>query len=471
MKKISDLLFKNIFWKLLCVLLAALLWLVCINVVNPIVTRSFSNPLTIKNLDIVESNGYILLNREELENQLISVSVRGVNNSFSQVSANAFAPYIDVSPIDYLHQTNIGTNQPLIVHVDRIGASAMSNFSADSIQTNPLTVNIRLDKITQVSKPVTVNITGDEMESYVALPGHTEPETITITGPSTVLNRISTVSVEVDVTGASQDVSVKLVPQIIDVDKRDITSQVELSEEFVEIRIPVNMYAKIPIQQNYTGSVAEGYAVTSISKSIDFVEVVGTKEDIAKLEQIVLPDLNLSGWTATDSRSFDVRPELIDTSLSVVNGTPNEVVITVNIEKQIEKEITLNAEDIRIIGMSGSEWEFTIPGGEISFVVKGLAEKINAFNASQVLDASANVSALEPGTHQVNVSVLLPQGITLGGEQPVIEVIVAEAGADTDTDTDTEADSESDGAGEEVGQPGEDADGETEQPGEDGEAE
>lgn len=426
MKKISDFLFKNILWKCLSIILATLLWLVCVNLVNPVVSKSYTSSLAIKNLNVVESNGYVLLNKDEVENQLVIMTVKAVHDSFNTINNSHFQPYIDVSPIDYLSEENIGADQPLNVYVERLGTAALSSFSPSSIETNPLKVNIRLDKITEVVKPVTVNILGTARDSYVALPGQATPETIKITGPSTVLNRISSVSVEVDVNGVSDDILAPLAPKIIDIDKKDITDQVTIDTEYVEVKVPVNMYAKIPIQQSYTGSVAEGYDITSITKSIEYVEVVGSEDDINSTPYIKLPDLNVSGWTATDSRSYDVRNGL-NTKLSVVNGTPNEVVVSVNIEKQLKKEFSLSMDDIRVIGMSGDIGaSVNLPRGDLNLIVKGLPEKINSFDASMVLDASVNIFLLEPGVHEVVVSVLLPQGIYLDGEEPVIEVTITE---------------------------------------------
>lgn len=427
MKKISNFLFQNILWKCLSVVLATSLWLVCINVVNPIVTKTYSNRLIIRNLDVVEANGYILLNKEELENQIVQMTIKAVNDSFSPINNSHFQPYIDVSPIDYLREANIGMDQPLNIYVERAGTAALSSFSPTSIETNPLKANIRLDKITEVTKPVTVTITGAAMDSYVALPGQANPDSIKITGPSTVLNRISTVSVEVDVSGASEDLILPLTPRIIDIDKKDITDKVEMDVESVEIRVPVNMYAKVPIEQKYVGSVADGYDITSITKSIEYVEVVGAEEDIKRIDSIKLQDLNVSGWSATESRSYDVRQALIDTRLSVVNGTPNEVIVTVNIEKQQKKEIIINIDDIRVIG-SRPGYVVDLPSGEMLVTVKGLPDKISGFDASGILDAYINIFMLESGVHEVRVSLILPQGIYLEGDEPGIVVVISELG-------------------------------------------
>jgi len=430
LKKISNLIFRNFLWKCLSVVLAALMWLICINVVNPIVTKTFANRLVIKNLDVVEANGYILLNREELENQLVRVNVRAAGDSFTYLNDGSFQPYIDVSPIDYLRDANIGRNQPLNVYVENKGAAAMSSFNPASIDTNPLTVNIKLDKIISVEKAVTVNVTGTPLESYVALAGQATPDTVTIRGPSTLLNRISTVPVEVNTNGAGEDLIAYLTPRIIDIDNRDITEQVEVNVNYVEVKVPINMYAKIPVRQDYTGTAAYGYEVVSVERSVEYIEVVGAEYDIKALSYIKLPDLDVSGWAATDSVSFDVRPELIDTSVSVVNGTPNEVVVTVNIAKQIKKEISLDSAQIQILGNSEADGEAEIIPQSLTFTVMGLAENINAFDETKISGAFIDVQGLEPGTHELLVSIVLPRGVYFDGAQPVAEVLIPQADED-----------------------------------------
>jgi len=416
---INEYIFKNILWKVLSVCLAALLWLVCVNVVNPVVMKTFTNNLTIRNLDVVEANNYVLLNKDELENQIVVMRVRAVSDSFPQMGS-FFTPYIDVSPIDYLSDANIGTAQPLNVRVDHLGNTALSDFNPASIETNPVKVDIKLDKIEEKVLPVTVNITGAPLENYVALPGFASPDTIKVKGPSTVLDGVVSVSVEADVNGAFEDVFLNIAPRIINAEKMDVTAQLTMDVNRLEIKVPINMYAKIPVRQNIKGTPAFGYEMTALSRSMDYIEVVGAPDDITATSYINLPDIDITDFTRSETMSFDVRPGLIDTSLSVVNGTPNEVVVTVTIEKQIVREISYTSEYIRIIGWGYDIDEITLPE-DVKVTIRGLATKLINFDEGKILGASIDITGLAPGVYELPVSFLMPAGV-YADEEPVVEV-------------------------------------------------
>jgi YbbR domain-containing protein len=226
----------------------------------------------------------------------------------------------------------------------------------------------------------------------------------------------------VDVNGAYEDVLVNLAPHIMDIDKRDITAQLTLENNYVEVKVPINMHAMIPVRQNYKGTAAAGYEITSIVRSVDYIEVVGAPFDIGEADYITLPDLDISGLTSTRTFSFDVRPELIDTSLSVVNGTPNEVAVTVAVEKQIKADVTYQTRHIRVVGKGNNVGEVIMPAEDVIVTVRGLAVKLNGFDEGKILEAVVDVTGLGVGTHEVGVLFTMPQGVYVDGDVPVITV-------------------------------------------------
>ena len=423
MKKLRALLFSNISWKLLALCLSFSLWLVCINVVNPIATRNYANNLTIMNLDVVERNGYVLLNKEELENQIITIIVQAPIDSFSTFNQSMLVPYIDVSPIDYLHESSIGMNQPVNVNVNRTGHA--NTFNPVSVETNPLTVNLRLDRIESIEKPITVNITGTPAESYVALNAHVSPEFVVITGPSTVLNRISTVAVNVDVANATENIIALMDIHILDIDRRDITETVSVNIKRLNVTVPIDMYAQIPIipvSLSDVGKAADGYEITRVSMDMDFIEVVGQEEDIKKTPYVRLHDIDANGITETTKFPIDLREVLIDTGLSIANGTPNEVIVTVTVEAHTQKDMLLAVPRPEIIGLSeGLELKPIYFG----FSVRGFPADIDAFGASDITNVTVNLTGLQAGVHNVVVDMVLPTGIYLAAE-PIAEVEIIE---------------------------------------------
>ncbi|MDR3091170.1 MAG: hypothetical protein LBU36_03070 [Clostridiales bacterium] len=426
-KRLAQALFKNLRWKLLSFVLAAALWFVCINFTNPIESKTFTSRLIVQNLDAVEHNGYVLLNKSELDNSFIRVSVKAERYALLGLSNDDFQPYIDVSPIDYLRENTLGADQPLNIYVNPVGNAAHSGLAqSGGITTQPLTVNIRLDRVASQDFPVTVNTSGSVAKSYSALPGSATPETVRVTGPTTVLKRIVSVAVEADITGVSSDVAETLALKVVDSDKRDITGLVTLNASSVEVKIPVNMYARIPIKQNYSGSPAEGYSVAGITRNVDYIEVLGAEEDISQVEEITLPDFDLSGLKSPQTLYYDVRPQFMQSRLNIVNGTPHEVSVTVDVAPLEKKSVTINMGDIRLTGMDADMGGDTVelPSEPFEITVIGSRDVISAFTSAEVKNMSIDVSGLSIGEHYLPLLADLPDGVKISGEPPMVRVVV-----------------------------------------------
>ena len=73
----NDLLGKDIGWKVFSLVLAIGLWFIVINIKNPEESMTFTIPVEIQNLNVIEANNLIIANFDEIEDKHITLNIHG----------------------------------------------------------------------------------------------------------------------------------------------------------------------------------------------------------------------------------------------------------------------------------------------------------------------------------------------------------------------------------------------------------
>ena len=90
----NDLLGKDIGWKVFSLVLAIGLWFIVINIKNPEETMTFTIPVEIQNLNVIEANNLIIANFDEIEDKHITLNIRGTRLTLDKLKNNK--KYLDV---------------------------------------------------------------------------------------------------------------------------------------------------------------------------------------------------------------------------------------------------------------------------------------------------------------------------------------------------------------------------------------
>ena len=103
MKRFQELLMKDIGWKLLSVAIAAIMWFMVINIDQPIGTRDYSRPLSVRNIEVLTDRGLTIGNLEELKNTKITVKVKAQRTALDRLSQNPewITAAVDLSELSY----------------------------------------------------------------------------------------------------------------------------------------------------------------------------------------------------------------------------------------------------------------------------------------------------------------------------------------------------------------------------------
>lgn len=403
-------LMNNISLKIMSVIAAVLVWLIVVNVDNPIRTTSY----VISNVE--------LTNQAYIENQVclpdkdqetIRVYITGDRKTLSRISASNIRAYADMQQAVDLEKTPVMV--PITVVCDGISQS--------NIEVVPKNYAVHLqDKKTQ-EFVISVS-SGDSRpgKGYEIGTLTCSPEKIKITGPETLINKIDNVTATIsNVEGKTENVSQETSLVIYDKNGEVLTdaemSYLNVPKVVVTARLwKVRSNIRIDAEE-YTGEPAEGYQVDSVVTVPDVVSVAGSDEALQNLAEtelniISIPAelIDITGADSDCEMKVNVA-ELLPDGLKLPSGASEDVWIRVNILPVGSHAYEYQTQNIEVENL-GKDLQVTFGTDRIELRIKETEAAEEILDESWI-KASVNLEGKEEGSYELPVDVELPEGYEL----------------------------------------------------------
>ena len=193
MKKYS--LTRNFGLKIMAFVFAALLWLIVVNIDDPVSKATFSDvDVMITNPEVVTNQGKVY---QVLDEQKTSVTVYAKRSVLADIAKEDIVATADLSAMD--------TNTYLVpISVSVKGVS----WGYESAEANPGNLKIKIEGKTKNTFPLTVSATGTPRDGYIVGEMTVNPEKISIGGSESQIQQISKAVAKIDVSGLSKDTEV-----------------------------------------------------------------------------------------------------------------------------------------------------------------------------------------------------------------------------------------------------------------------
>ena len=299
-KKIGN----NLSLKILSLAIAILVWLLVVNINNPISTKSFIvSDVELLNEAYIDADGKMCMQDEE--QVPIRVTIKAQRKILDRITLN------DIRAVADLQQAVSLKTDPVMVPI----TVSCGRISADNIEVSPQNMSLHLeDKDTQefVVNVNTNNTKPDRGYEIGALTSN--PEKIKITGPVSLINKIDKVNASIDVDGAMEDVTQETDVKIIDKNGEEFTDTdmgyLNVSKVYVTAKL-WKVQSNVRISAEYSGTPAAGYQVESIMTTPNVISIAGSEDALAALKEqnntIWLP-----GSVADISdRNSDFEPQIV----------------------------------------------------------------------------------------------------------------------------------------------------------------
>ena len=420
--KIITLITTNFIWKITALILACVLWVIAVNIEDPLETRIFGSvQVGFENMDTLERLGLVLLNQEEIENRTVSVRLFANRRLLNQLESSDMRAYVNLSSaifgqVDWVGESIIA---PFSL---QLPPAAAANIINDAVI--PETVRLVIDRLDSREFPISVVKIGDPHPAYISMEPRIEPFSVQITGASTVLDSIVHVRTQVELTDASEDYTTTATIAVYDENNVDITDKVTLEPTEITVFVPINRRGQVPVMMpTFVGELPTNHVITNVQIEPAHIDVVGRQEDIAAFAGIDLEPIDISGFTSTAIFWQDAREPLLATPLSIQNSRPHEVSITVVIEREEVRELIVPMENIEILGELSEDYEVEFPE-YLALSLIGVTRIMDEVDIESI-SLAISIGSLEEGTHDVPVILILPPGVRRADDEVNLRVIVS----------------------------------------------
>lgn len=427
--------------KLIAILMAIALWFIVVaNNDDLMRTNTIANiPITYTNEDVLEDDyGLRLI---EGQDQTVTVKVTGPYASLYSLTTNDIQVRVNLAnfqkPGTYtINTSKQSTNCTLLVNSSSVEAEI----------STPSSFQIVLDEVITKEVPVTIQVDGTPSTGYMYDDPEGEQDSVSVTGPKTVVNQIRKATAVVpaeDSTGLTKTTSVLASFTFLDA-KNQPVDQTHLTSEpnDYSVTIPVYAVAKLPLTINLISS--DTVDKNSVKATIDPQEIAvyGAEEVISKLTAISLGDLQLSTVSLDEDDPITIPIEL-PAGVTRVQGEATSAKVTIQAVGMSTREMPVTRITLQ---NSGSDPNLTATLRTTSVNVRIQAETAALANltadAFHVI-AVFNADELGPGIHEVPIEVQCEQlessnsSFTLLNPEEKVTIEIKQTG-ETATTTPTE---------------------------------
>lgn len=399
-------LMNNIGFKILAFFIAFMLWLMVVNIDDPVMHKTFSDiPVSVINEEVL-ANAKQPQTYQIVDNtQSVDVSVTAKRKTLNRIKEEDIAAVADIKEL------TLDTQIPIDISIKGFEGRY------DDAQATPRNLQIRLEDELTKRFPIVPTTTGSVRDGYVLGDIQALPEKVSIRGPKSVISEISRVEASVSVSGLSKDTMLESELVLYDSNNNIIDQNLlsnNLGIEGVGVRVQILNTKNVPL--NFDTSriqTARGYEFSGITVEPEQIQIAGRRSIINEIESIDIPAgaLDVSDIKEKTEEIINVADYLPeDTKLADENA--GLVVVTISVEKDGTKTYDVSVGSITVNNLSEDLTMNYAAADALQVQVGGPKNILGglAIDQSVSIDLKKYTKA---GEYSVPVSVNLPNGCFL----------------------------------------------------------
>ena len=398
--------FNNLSLKIVSAVFAVILWTVIVNIYDPNTSYTFSNiTVQLVNTQSLTEKNYTF---EVVDGGKISVTVSGPKSVVTDLKTSDIAATADLSKVtaftDYVDiQVQVVKDGQVLNNVEAVPRTSALKLSIENRDTNTYAVN--------------VNTTGTPANGYAVAATTTSPTYIKVTGPTSLVEGVASVGVNVDVSGAKGTVNTQSDINMYDSDGNIITNEeLEMSSETADVIVEMARTKTVPVVVKTSGTPSQDCVVTGTSLSQTSVVISGQQEALSKIDNITIPSSAVSVDGLSEDKTYTFKlTDYVPSGVKIVSDSRLQV--TVKISKASTKTVHISSDAIKIENVS-SGYNAVIEGTGIDVIISGTGTILENISATDIT-CNVNAAGLSAGTHSVDVSVSVPDGCSVSGNSSV----------------------------------------------------
>ena len=408
---------NNLGLKILALFVSVGLWIIAININDPVSENTYTVNVTLQNSGVLSSAGKYFEVKDNSDR--IKVVVRGTRTALSQFNQTDIVATADMSKIteDNLVPIELSTTK----QSDKI----------EGIRSESQYVKLALEDVRRLQMPIEVKVLNDPADGYILGATQTSQNVVILSGPESIINQVESAAVEIDVSGATTDVKISL-PIHLYSEEDDIidTSKVNMSVQEISTTASILQKAVVPLIAIPQGTPTQGYVLNGIIEGLPTeITIAGKSNIVSKIPYIDISEsLDVNDIYQDTSYEININDYLPD-GVSLVGTVGNNGIldISVGVDKESEKTIVLDPEAIQVIGVpEGFSATVSDLENDVEVPVSGLKSLLDAVDESKLVPIinvdkylSNNEMTIEKGHLDIPLDITLPDNVRLSREVKV----------------------------------------------------
>jgi YbbR domain-containing protein len=382
---------RNMSLKILSVCLALLLWLQATAVSGPALPQTVRDvPVQYRSL----ASGLVMMSSPSS----VNLVVRGRSDVVRHLTRDSFTAYVD------LRGAGLGR-----------GSFAVNVEGPEGViigQITPAEVPVDIDAWDSRQVPVAIYTLGSPGVDHAMKDHQTRPTDLYVEGPRSAVQMVSHVVAKVDISGATQTIGRTVVVRPVNAEGAEVQG-VTVMPPTVDVQVSIVRLPparQVSVRANLQGSPAEGYVQGEVRVQPEEVRMWAQSGVGDAVRYLWTHPIDIDGVTETVQRDVLLLvPEGVD------KVEPVLVHVTIPVTEVVE-ERELAAMPVKPFGLA-STLRATFDPEIVTLVIYGPRSAMSVLDTAKI-EVRANLAGLGVGTHQVRLSVILPERLSLRSAIP-----------------------------------------------------
>lgn len=401
----------NLGLKILAILFSIGLWLISININDPVSPSSYNVAVQLLNMKTMTNSGKYVEVLDDTDE--VRVTVRASRSVFSTFTEKNIVATADLSKItdDNMVPIEITTTK--------------TDEKIESIKTDKEYVHVNVENIKKTQIPITVQVQNLPADGYILGGTTTVQNAVIVSGPESIVSKISYAGVEINVDRATSDVNISLPIHLYDEEGNDVDdSKLTKSVTEVSTTAAVLQTKEVTLHYDVVGTPADGYMTTGEIVSTPQTVIIAGKTNLIKtINTIEIPDaINVTGFDSNVEVLVDVKDYLPDGTILADSSFNGKASVMAYIDKQDIRELEVSSKKIRIVNIpDGFTASFKGMDDIVTIYVSGLKnvvstikqEELNGIVDMQAIMDVEEIDTWEAGNYTADVSFDLPENVVL----------------------------------------------------------
>lgn len=314
----------NLFLKILSVILAVVLWVVVLNISDAESTKVFTREVNLINTDIITDNGKVF--RVKDGSNQVRVTVRARQSVLREFNESDVILTADMRKnLKYDSQVEISVecrNRDIEVEKDITLSRRNVEVSIEDSATEQFQVHVKQE--------------GKENSGLMVGSMVPEQSIIKITGPVSIVERISYVEAQADVTGITATAVRNCELKLYDSAGGEIDNTYLNyigKNNGIDVTITMLNTKSVPLSFSYTGTPAENYVVKKLTYKPEIIEIAGSAAVLSGFTRLEIPGeaVNVDGIDSELQLVVDLT-EYLPTGVIIKQENEASALVIVEVE-------------------------------------------------------------------------------------------------------------------------------------------